>query len=139
MCLTSWTRKKAVRFLERLAETGNVSLAAQFAGLSKQTAYNHRHSDDEFARQWDDALDTATDLLEQEARRRAYEGVDEPVFYKGDEVGTIRKYSDTLLIFLLKGLRPEKYRDNATVVHEGNPQKPIAYVEAPPRGGDPEP
>ena len=25
--------------------------------------------------------------------------------------GVVRKYSDTLLIFLLKGQRPEKYRD----------------------------
>ena len=70
------------------------------------------------------------DRLEAEARRRAIEGIEKPVFYKGkmcyrDEVdpatgerrGTgepllIRKSSDVLLMFLLKGARPEKYREN---------------------------
>ena len=48
---------------------------------------------------------------EDEAVRRAHDGVDEPVFYQGKACGVVRKYSDTLLIFLLKGRRPEKYRD----------------------------
>ena len=46
--------------------------------------------------------------LEDEARRRAVDGVDEPVFQQGKQVGTIRKHSDTLLIFLLKGIRPQE-------------------------------
>jgi hypothetical protein len=29
----------------------------------------------------------------------------------------VREYSDTLLIFLLKGMRPQKYRDQARVEH----------------------
>jgi hypothetical protein len=29
------------------------------------------------------------------------------------------EYSDTLTIFLLKGIRPEKYRDRADVRHSG--------------------
>ena len=33
------------------------------------------------------------------------------MYYKGEVVGTIRKYSDTLLIFLLKGALPEVYRE----------------------------
>ena len=39
-------------------------------------------------------------------------GVEQPVFYKGEVCGLVRKYSDVLLIFLLKGLRPEVYRKN---------------------------
>ncbi len=40
------------------------------------------------------------------------EGVEEPVrWYKGEAGGMVRKYSDVLLIFLLKGLRPDKYKD----------------------------
>ena len=51
-------------------------------------------------------------MLEREARRRAVEGVEEPVgFYKGEPSAYVRKYSDTLLIFLMKGARPDKYRD----------------------------
>ncbi len=50
--------------------------------------------------------------LEDEARRRAYDGWLEPVFHKGVKVGTVRKFSDTLLIVLLKAHKPEKYREN---------------------------
>ena len=51
--------------------------------------------------------------LEDEAHRRAFEGVPEPVFHQGVECGSVRKYSDTLAIFLLKAHRPEKYRENS--------------------------
>jgi len=45
------------------------------------------------------------------------DGWEEPVFGSGGtgmgtvEVGAIRKFDSTLLIFLLKGARPEKYRE----------------------------
>ena len=55
-----------------------------------------------FRKQWDDAIEDATDALELEARRRAFSGVEDPVYYKGQVVGGVRKYSDVLLIFLLE-------------------------------------
>jgi len=94
-----------------LAETGNVSKAAKLAGVGRTTHYEWVAADSEYAAKVAEALDVAADALETEARRRAVDGVDEPVFYKGEECGAIRRYSDTLLIFLLKGVRPEKYRD----------------------------
>jgi hypothetical protein len=39
------------------------------------------------------------------------------VFYQGQMCATVRKYSDTLLIFLLKGRKPERYREQ--VEHSG--------------------
>ena len=36
---------------------------------------------------------------------------------KGQAGGTVREYSDTLLIFLLKGMKPEKYRERYQVDH----------------------
>jgi hypothetical protein len=36
--------------------------------------------------------------------------VTEGVYYKGKPVGVKRIYSDALLMFLLRGARPEKYR-----------------------------
>ena len=54
----------------------------------------------------------AGDILEAEAHRRAVEGVEEPVgWYKGQAGGTVRRYSDVLLMFLLKGVLPERYKD----------------------------
>jgi hypothetical protein len=52
--------------------------------------------------------ETGTDLLEDEALRRAEDGVAEPRFYEGRLCGHVQKYSDTLLIFLLKARRPQK-------------------------------
>jgi hypothetical protein len=57
--------------------------------------------------------------LESEARRRAVDGVDEPVFHKGRICGTVRKYSDALLMFLLRGNAPEKYKEGVTVGGNG--------------------
>ena len=42
-------------------------------------------------------------------------GWDEPVYRDGVLVGSIRKHSDTCLIFILKARRPEKYRDRHEV------------------------
>ena len=74
-------------------------------------------------------------MLEEEARRRAYVGFDEPVFGSGGhgigtvQVGVIRKYSDTLLIFLLKGIRPGKFRENHKHEHTGLNGGPIRYAD----------
>ena len=59
---------------------------------------------------------TAGDALEGEAWRRAVEGVEEPVgWYKGESGGVVRRYSDTLLIVLMRGLMPERYGNRVEV------------------------
>ena len=104
---------------------GNVTEAARAAKIDRTVVYDERKRDTQFAQAWDDAMDMAADELEIEARRRAVTGVEEPVFGSlggntgSGEIGTIRKYSDTLLIFLLKGARPSKYRENFNVNHAG--------------------
>jgi len=57
----------------------------------------------------------AADDLEQAAYERAVIGWEEPVYHRGELVGQIRKFSDSLLLTLLKGAKPEKYRDTAKV------------------------
>src|SRR5829696_4601355 len=106
-------------FLEFLRATANVSASARGVGISKQAAYKAREKDEEFREAWEDALDEATDALEAEARRRALEGVREPVFYQGKEVGYIPRYSDTLLIFLIKGRRREVFGDKVDHTSSG--------------------
>jgi hypothetical protein len=54
------------------------------------------------------------------ARRRPVAGVEEPIFYRGKKCGAIQRYSDTLLIFLLKGEKPDKYRENMKIEHTGS-------------------
>jgi hypothetical protein len=101
------TPKRRRMFLESLAENGNVSVSARTAGIHRVTAYKWRRADPEFAAGWEEAIDISVDLLLEEARRRAHDGVDEPVFYQGEQCGAVRRYSDSLLMFLIKGKRPE--------------------------------
>ena len=108
------------KFLDLLKKTGNISKSVKLIGISRMTVYSCRKRDSEFAAGWDEAIDEYVDALEAEADRRAVEGTLRPVFYKGEQCGEIREYSDTLLIFRLKALRPEKYRDRSNVAVPGN-------------------
>jgi hypothetical protein len=75
--------------------------------------YKRRRTDAAFRAAWAEATELGTESLEHEATRRAYHGVEEPVIYKGTQCGAVTKYSDTLLIFLLKARKPHVYRDRA--------------------------
>lgn len=122
---TTRTPKKKQAFIEALSKCGNVKEACTASEVPRQTVYGWQKSDPEFAQAWADALDEAADTMEREAFRRAVEGTERPVFGslgKGEgtgEVGRIREYSDTLLIFLLKAARPEKYRERTETRHTG--------------------
>jgi hypothetical protein len=97
-------------FLTHFAETGNVSASADHADLSRSQAYEWRKQDQGFAAEWDDALAIAVDQLAWEARRRAIEGIEEIKYYQGEPVGCIRKYSDQLLMFLLRAYDPRTFQ-----------------------------
>ena len=99
-------------FLEEYRQCGNITLAAEVAGIDRRTHYRWSEADPDYCEAFESATEEATDRLEAEARRRAVEGVQKPVgWYKGEPGGYVREYSDTLLIFLLKGAAPDKYRD----------------------------
>lgn len=106
------TEKWKATFLDELGRSGNVLLATRKAGVSRTQVYRSRREDATFADQWDDAIDEAVDLLEAVARGRAVNGTDKPVYHRGVAVGTVRDYSDILLMFLLKAHRPERFRDS---------------------------
>lgn len=54
-----WTRERRVRFLRRLAESGNVHAACAEVGLSRQSVYKLRRRDPQFAQIWKAALEAA--------------------------------------------------------------------------------
>jgi len=95
--------------------------AAKKIGITSVSLYAARKRDEDFSLAWEEAYEQGTDLLEKEAERRAIKGVKEPVFHQGRKIATVRKYSDVLLIFLLKGRRPGKFRDNVDITSGGNP------------------
>lgn len=108
-------------FLQALSETASITKACEISKLPRRTVYNWREADPHFAEAWDEALELGTDALEDEAIRRALHGTDKPVYQGGKRVGAVREFSDTLLIFMLKAKRPEKYKERTesqvTVTH----------------------
>lgn len=98
-------------FLAEYAKAGIVTTAARKARVTRANVYARRESHPEFAQAMDAAREEATDLLEAEALRRAAKGTLKPVFYKGQQCGSIREYSDALMALLLKANRPEKYKE----------------------------
>ena len=83
------------------------------AKVGRTTAYEHRLRYPEFAAAWDEVDESARDDLEASLFERARDGWLEPVFYKGEQVGTIRKFDNRLGEFFLTRLRREKYSDKA--------------------------
>ena len=110
-------------FLQHYVSTGNIAGACRLTGIGRRTVYHWLEDDQHFKPLFDDAQVDAADSLEQEARRRALVGTEKPVFQGGRQVGKIREYSDTLLIFLLKGAKPDKYRERFE--HTGKDGGPI--------------
>jgi hypothetical protein len=112
-------------YLAQYALTGRFTDAAAAAGVSLRTGWNWRNDPEDAA--FREALRVAQglagDRLEAEIARRAIDGVEEPVYQGGRLIGTVRRFSDTLLIFAAKGALPAKYRER--VEHSGPKGGPI--------------
>jgi hypothetical protein len=100
---------KEAMFLDLLSEGMSVCAACERADIPRRSVYNRRRADQAFRAQWDEALDMAADTLEAEADRRGRDGWSEDVYYRGQVVGRRQRYSDRMLIFRLRALKPELY------------------------------
>lgn len=115
------TPERKAAFCAALAASGgNVTRACEAVDIERMTAYRWRADDAAFSKAWDEAKAAGLDALEDEALRRAYEGYDKPIVHQGVITDTMREYSDTLAIFLLKGGKPDKYRENAKLELSGS-------------------
>ena len=104
-------QQKQRDFLEYFCELANITTAAKKAKIGRRTVYDWIETDPEFKKQYKKAKKVAIGVLEDEAARRAVVGVDKAIFYKGKKVATVKEYSDTLMIVLLKAQAPKKYRE----------------------------
>ena len=109
------TARARERFLKSYALCGNITTAAKAAGIARMTVYQWQEASPEFVLAMRQADLQATEVLEREAWRRARDGVAESVYQHGKQVGTIQRYSDQLLMFLLRARAPERYRDRVDV------------------------
>ena len=129
-------------FLAAMSNTANVLRAAQIAGVDRDNHYLWLKKDSEYAAAFEIAWQRGMDALEAEAVRRACEGVSKPIFHGGKRTidvvqnpdgsikrdasgrpmgipAAVREYSDTLLIFLLKGRNPTVFGDRLKQEHSG--------------------
>ena len=119
------------RVIASLGAGHSITKACSLAWIARKTFYLHRDSNPEFAAEVKAAIEAGIDKLEDEAHRRAHDGVERKKFHKGiairdpetGEAYVEREYSDRLLEMLLKAKRPEKYRENITI--SGDAEKPL--------------
>lgn len=109
--------------IHRISENSPTIDAIRSEGISPSCFYNNVAKDNELV----DVLQKAQadrdekfkqqriEMLEQTALSRAIEGWDEPVYQGGQLIGVKRKFSDVLLMFMLKGLKPEVYKESANI------------------------
>ena len=99
-------------FLAVYGKMGVVKRACKVAQVARSSHYEWMEKNPAYRRAFEEAQEDAADTLEAEVYRRAVKGVRKPIgWYKGVAGGFVREYSDLLLMFRLKALRPEKYRE----------------------------
>jgi hypothetical protein len=90
--------EKQARFVEVLAQWGNVRAAAAQAGVSRGHLYRMRRASPEFRRMWDAALVLARPQVEEVLADRALNGIVETVYYRGEEIATRTRFDTRLLL-----------------------------------------
>lgn len=107
-------------FLKAYSETGDVRESLKIVGVSHQKITHLKRLVPEFAESFADLQEMWTDRLESSLFQRATQGIERLKFDRlgqavqdprTKETYVEREYSDVAAIFLLKGLKPEKYRD----------------------------
>lgn len=126
-------KRKASFCAALVSNAGNITRACAAIKVNRSTVYEWRDADPDFAKAFASAREQGAEVLEDEIRRRAFEGVERPLIHDGKQVrlsvkcangktrrelATVRTFSDTLAIFLLKGAMPEKYRERQETKHE---------------------
>lgn len=106
------------RYLEHRAEGHSIRASLKWANATRNDLYKKWRISPAFNEAEKDAFEAGSDVFEDTLFKRAVEGVEEPVFYKGEVVGYVKKYDTLLLMFALKARRPLIYRDNV------KPQEP---------------
>jgi hypothetical protein len=93
-----WSPALKVRFLDHLAGRGNIAAACAAVGMSREAAYRLRRRDALFARGWGAALGLAREASVEVLADKALDGIEEEVWYRGELMGTRRRFDARLLL-----------------------------------------
>ena|SRR5258708_5094294 len=132
------SQRKATQatFLATFEHSANVTQACRAANISREMIYQWLEHDEQFSILYHQAEQIANDAIRAEIFRRGHDGYDEPQFSAGKHMGNVRKYSDTLLIFLAKARMPE-FRDKSQLDVNTNARTVEIYkIRIPENGRD---
>lgn len=106
--IRDWTKAKEEAFVSALAETCNVTAAAEVAGVSLGGAYARRKKVAAFRAAWAEAVATAYQRLELVLLERALNGTEKVVKRRDGSEEIMRDYPNSVAMTLLK-----MHRDHA--------------------------
>jgi hypothetical protein len=108
----NWTKAKEREFLSALAETCNVTRAADQAGVSLAHAYRNRKADAAFRAGWLEAIGVSYQRLELVLLDRAFNGTEKLVKRRDGSEERMLEYSNQLGLTLLRctGIRRSRPR-----------------------------
>jgi hypothetical protein len=122
-------------FLRALAAGRPVAEACEAANVPRANVYRWRHSDRKFRAAWDRAAslgaEAVLDQLNSALIDRACDGVEVPVYYKGNVVGTRRRYSDALLLYALREINERRALAEARASAPAAPEPRVRVVMEP--------
>lgn len=116
-----YSKDRKAEYCKILRATGQPTTARVHVGVSAMTEKRHRDNDPEYAADVQTAIALfREEYIEAEIKRRAVDGVDEPVFGNNSDgekviVGWRKKYSDVLLLALAKRHMKDEYGDRVKV------------------------
>jgi hypothetical protein len=119
--LAEVTNPRQRAFLQALIHTPRVSFACRAAGISTVAAYKWRTNERDvaFHRALAVAVQLGLERAESEGWRRGVDGYEKPVYYQGRLIGTERVFSDTMLQFMLRANKPERYAEKVRLEGAG--------------------
>ena len=106
------TAKRRVAFLALLRDGTSIGAAATATGVARSAMYSWRDDDPAFCAEWDDAVEVATELVENVLYKQALDG------------------NLLACIFWLKSHKPSVYNRKMQVAVGGDPNNPIAVDQA---------
>jgi len=112
--INDFTDEDKKRYVTEFQRTGLRTRSADRIGWSVAVIKKIMEIDPDFVAAIDQAYEMYKDSLCEELTGRAVEGWDEPVFFRGEQCGVIRRKSDRLFEVLLKRHVPE-FRDHQKV------------------------
>src|SRR5437763_11498225 len=118
-----WSKDKAAKFLNVLAETCNVSEACRQSGVPMTVAYRRRKMDASFRAQWAEMIAIGYHRLEGVLLERAFNGTERVVTRKDGSEERMREYPNHIGLRLL-----QMHRETALEADDEPPAEDVSEI-----------